>query len=176
MGNRNYRNIIATLVLAIGLVTGAGPQAAQAAGSSDYGFSATELFSGESMDLESLTADAPLVFHIWSPQCPHCKRHMPYVKNLYGKLDGKAVNFLSYAVDSNMRDTQAFLESRELDLPTVVDGNGQFSELFKQDGWPTTVVLGKGGRFIGMCDTNGPSYVDEVVELVARAQQDYFKQ
>ena len=62
---------------------------------------------GESMNLEELTADAPLVFHIFSPDCPHCQRHMPYVKNLYGKLDGKAVNFLMYSVDSSQRGSLA---------------------------------------------------------------------
>jgi thiol-disulfide isomerase/thioredoxin len=139
----------------------------------DYSFKANELFSGESMDLEALTADRPLVFHIWSPDCPHCQRHMPYVNSLYGELEGKAVNFLMYAVDSNARDTQSFLEKRKLSLPTVVDGNGQFSELFKRDGWPTTVVLGKGGVLIGTCDTNGPSYVQEVENLIAKAQEQY---
>ena len=61
-----------------------------------------------------------------------------------------------------------------VDKAGMIDGQGQFSELFKQDGWPTTVVLGKGGKLIGTCDTNGPSYVDEVVDLIAKAQQDYY--
>ena len=94
--------------------------------------------------------------------------------DLNGKLDGKAVNFLMYSVDSSERETQRFMDSRSLSMPVVIDGDGQFSELYKRDGWPTTVVLGKGGKLIGTCDTNGPSYVDEVVELVAKAQKDYF--
>ena len=171
MSKLNYVKLMMSLT-ALALVMGLSRNTAEAA-RSDYSFSATELFSGESLDLEALTADAPLVFHIWSPDCPHCQRHMPYVKSLYGDLDGKAVNFLTYAVNSNSRDTQKFLESRKLSFPTVVDGNGSFSELFKQDGWPTTVVLGKGGKLIGICDTNGPSYVQEVEDLIARAQEQY---
>ena len=168
----NYIKAIIT-IMALVAFTALNQGSAQAA-RGDYSFSATEMFSGETMDLEALTADAPLVFHIFSPDCPHCQRHMPYVKNLYGKLDGKAVNFLMYSVDSTERETERFLSQRKLSMPVVVDGQGQFSELFKQDGWPTTVVLGKGGKLIGTCDTNGPSYVTEVVELIAEAQEDYF--
>ncbi|MCB1219944.1 MAG: TlpA family protein disulfide reductase [Planctomycetales bacterium] len=169
-------NILKLMMSLMGLamVMALGINRAEAARGSDYSFSATEMFSGETMDLEALTAEAPLVFHIFSPECPHCQRHMPYVKNLYGKLDGKAVNFLMYSVDSSERETQRFMDSRSLSMPVVIDGDGQFSELYKRDGWPTTVVLGKGGKLIGTCDTNGPSYVDEVVELVAKAQKDYF--
>ncbi len=172
MDYRNYIKIAMTLG-ALALIILTGSRSADAA-RADYSFRATEMFSGESMDLEALTADAPLVFHIFSPDCPHCQRHMPYVKSLYGQLDGKAVNFLMYSVDSSERDTVRFMESRKLSMPTVVDGDGQFSELFKQDGWPTTVVLGKGGVLVGICDTNGPEYVDQVVELIAKAQEQYF--
>ncbi|MEZ5337904.1 MAG: TlpA disulfide reductase family protein [bacterium] len=173
MRTGNYKMLMLGL-MALCLVLGFGHSRAEAARGSDYSFSATELFSGESMNLEELTADAPLVFHIFSPECPHCQRHMPYVKNLYGKLDGKAVNFLMYSVDSSQRETERFMDSRSLSMPVVIDGQGQFSERFKQEGWPTTVVLGKGGKLIGTCDSNGPGYVDEVVDLIAKAQQDYF--
>ncbi|MEZ5337903.1 MAG: TlpA disulfide reductase family protein [bacterium] len=139
----------------------------------DYSFKAREIVSGKMMELSELTADKPLVLHVWAPDCPHCQRHMPYLASLYKKLDLEKVNFLTYSVTGQIHDAKSFLEKRNLDFPTICLSNGSFSKDLKDGGWPNTMVIGLDGKLVGSCDINGPTYVETMEKLVEKALEDY---
>ena len=163
------KNAIKTVLLALlgGLLFVAAPASA---GSEKYAFTLTEAVSDTTLDLAELTQDKPLVFLVWSPECPHCQRHMPYVAALYKKLDLEQVNFVTCAVDAPVREALDYLESKDLSFP-VLDGNkGELGSGFTSQGWPTTFVFGPGGSFIGWCDTTGPNYVTEVLDMLDHAK------
>ncbi len=140
------------------------------AGSEKYAFRLTEASSDTTLDLTELTEEKPLIFLVWSPECPHCQRHMPYVAALYKKLDLEEVNFVTCAVDAPVREALEYLESKNLSFP-VLDGNkGELGSGFTSQGWPTTFVFAPGGRFVGWCDTSGPNYVTEVLDMLDHAK------
>lgn len=160
--------ILAAAALLIGLVSLTGP--AQA-GAEKYAFKLTEANTDQTFDLDELTADKPLVFLVWSPECPHCQRHMPYVAALYKKLDLDQVNFVTCAVDAPVRKALDYLASKDLEFP-VLDGNGgELGSGFTSQGWPTTFVFSKGGKFVGWCDTSGPNYITEILDMVDHAEK-----
>jgi thiol-disulfide isomerase/thioredoxin len=136
-----------------------------------YGFSLTELTTEEELDLELLTDGKPLIVHIWAIDCPHCKLHMPYVAALYNKLDFDEVNFITLAMTGDPEDTKDYLQEKSLEFAVLWAPSGDYDKRFEKHGWPTTFVFAPGGSYIGWCDTNGPAYITEVLELVAQANR-----
>ncbi|MCB1219943.1 MAG: TlpA family protein disulfide reductase [Planctomycetales bacterium] len=139
----------------------------------DYTFKAREIESGKMLEFSELTADKPLVLHVWAPDCPHCQRHMPYLSSLYKKLDHEKVNFVTYSVTGKTNDAQSFLKKRNLEFPTICLSNGSFSKDLKDGGWPNTMVFGVDGKLVGSCDINGPSYVETMEKLVEKAEEQF---
>jgi thiol-disulfide isomerase/thioredoxin len=155
------------IVLGLAVITAAGNAAPERLG--EYEFSLREMNTDQELSSELLTDGKPLILHIWAPDCPHCKRHMPYVAALYKKLDHKSVNFVSCSMSDDLKDTREFMTDKKLNFPVMLEASGRVGEAFYEQGWPTTFVLAPGGEFVGWCDTNGPAYLTEVMDLVEKA-------
>ncbi len=156
--------LTASLLVLCAVLLGTSGKAAE-----KYSFRLEEIRSGERMELADLTADKALVFHIWSPECPHCQRHMPYCAGLYKKLDLERVNFYTCSMSDDKESAVEYLDGKSLDYPVFYGPGGSMSDGLTGNGWPTTFVFAPGGKFIGWCDTQGPSYITEVLELVEKA-------
>jgi thiol-disulfide isomerase/thioredoxin len=132
----------------------------------DYFFECEDLHSGETVSLDGLAEELPLIVHVWGPDCPHCRAHMPYTAALYDKLDLESVRFVALSITGEKDEIMEYVEERELEFPILYGEGGEFSELFEEQGWPTTFVFAPGGGFVGWCDTQGPSYITEMLALV----------
>ena len=171
--NSNWiSKLIGGLGLALLMFSAADAQGTRAR-EKDYSFKAREIESGKLLEFDELILDKPLILHVWAPDCPHCQRHMPYLSSLFKKLDLEKVNFVTYSVTGNTSDAQLFLQKRNLEFQTVCLSNGSFSKDLKDGGWPNTLVIGLDGKLVGSCDINGPSYVDTMVKLVEKAEEQY---
>jgi len=135
-----------------------------------YFFKLEEINSGQQFTMDELDADLPLIVFVWAADCPHCQRHMPYAVALYKKLDLERVNFVSIAMDEDKKETQDYIAEKELEFPVLNAWDGTFGAGFSAEGWPTTFVFATGGKFLGICDTTGPSYITEVLEMVGQAK------
>jgi thiol-disulfide isomerase/thioredoxin len=134
-----------------------------------YDFRLEEITTGETLNMAALCQDKPLVVHIWSPECPHCQRHMPYLVAFYRKLDLDRVNFVTCAMDAPRRSAENYIRDKHLAFPVLNGSSGKISDSFSANGWPTTYVFAPGGKLIGKCDTQSSSYVSEVLDLVDKA-------
>jgi thiol-disulfide isomerase/thioredoxin len=160
---------MATAALLIGMLILLIPGFAPAsAASSRYDFRAEEITTGETLTMTQL-ADKPLIVHIWSPECPHCQRHMPYLVAFYRKLDTDKVNFVTCAMDASQRETEKYITAKHLQFPVLYGTGGKISDSFSAKGWPTTFVFAPGGKLIGTCDTQSSGYVSEMLDLVDKA-------
>jgi len=135
----------------------------------EYDFALTELRSGEQMTVESSTQGKPVVVHVWSARCPHCRLHMPYAAALYSNLDPEVAGFVSICVDSSAAEAREFMEKHDLAFPVLMADSGELSDDYLSLGWPTTFVLNRDGTLAGLSDTQGPQYITEVLELVQQA-------
>jgi thiol-disulfide isomerase/thioredoxin len=160
--------IVTAGLLALGL--GALALRPAAAAEDDYSLDLVELQSGEEVTFEDLCQTRPLVIHVWAPDCPHCRVHMPYVAALYEKLDLSTVNFLTLSVTGDEEEIEDYLEERELDFPVLWGASGDYGEAWEELGWPTTYVFASGGEYVGWCDILGPAYVSDMQELVEEAK------
>jgi thiol-disulfide isomerase/thioredoxin len=143
---------------------------AQASAADRYDFELEEITTGEMLDRALLTDGRPLIFHVWSTNCPHCKRHMPYAVALFKKIDPDEVNFVSCCVNSSRREALDYVDEKEIAFAVLLEGTGRLGYAYTDEGWPTTFVLAPGGEFVGWCDTQGPSYISETLELVELAR------
>jgi len=146
------------------------PAYAGSSGNSDgYGFQLIDVTSSEKFDQSSLTSDRPLVVLVFSPNCPHCQRHMPYFAGYYNKADHNAVNIVSIAVDCTRDEAVQYVKSKGLEFPVLWSKSGSAGDAFYKQGWPTTFVFAKGGSYSGMCDSTGPGYINDMLALVDKA-------
>ena len=135
-----------------------------------YDFELTELTSGDELTFADLTYNLPLVVHVWGPDCPHCRVHMPYAVALYEKLDLSEVNYLTLSITGNEDEIADYLEERELELPVLWGESGDYGEGYEEEGWPTTYVFAPGGELVGWCDILGPAYVTQMLDLIEQAK------
>jgi len=154
------------ILVAALLLVGAGPAAAD---SDDFDFELTEMYSDEVLTLEDLTYGMPLVVHVWGPDCPHCRVHMPYAMALYDKLDLETVNYMLLSVTGSTDEVRVFLEEREIELPVLIGDSGEYGDGFIEEGWPTTYVFAPGGEMVGWCDILGPAYITTMQDLIDQA-------
>jgi thiol-disulfide isomerase/thioredoxin len=155
--------VLAALVAALTIST-------QATAEGYYYFKLDELNTDVTMDRDALVKEKPLVIFVWSAECPHCKRQMPYVSALYKKLDIEEVNFVSVVVDKNKREIREYVEEKDLSFPVLDANSGEISDFYTEKGWPTTFVFGPGGKYVGLTDTTGTKYISEVLELIKDAK------
>jgi thiol-disulfide isomerase/thioredoxin len=165
-GARQIRTFIA-VVAALALWMSYGTASAAAT----YDFNLEELTTGEKLDFELLTTGKPLIFHVWSPECPHCQRHMPYLVAFYKKLDLGEVNFVSCSMGDSKTDAVNYAKQKKLEFPVLYGASGKISSTFSDKGWPTSFVFAPGGKLVGWCDTQSPSYVSEMLDLVDKAME-----
>lgn len=165
------KRIIAMLLLGAALAPAVGTvPAVRADQDDDYSFELTELRSGDVLTFDDVSALKPLVVHVWAPDCPHCKVHMPYVAALYEKLDLSEVNFITLAVTGTDDEIEDYLDERDLDFPVLWGASGDYGDGWEKLGWPTTYVFAPGGIYVGWCDILGPEYVTEMQELIEQAK------
>lgn len=162
---------IAVLTVCVCLALSHGTALADTKKLGRYEFILKEIATDQELDNEVLTNGKPLVIHIWAPDCPHCKRHMPYVAALYKKIDVEVVNFVSCSMSNSKSETEKFIHDKKLEFPVLLESSGKIGDGFSEEGWPTTFVFAPGGEFVGWCDTNGPAYLTEVLELVEQANE-----
>lgn len=164
---RNVTGIGGLLILTMAaLLVGVAPAVAD---SDDYDFELTEMYSDEVLTLADLTNGMPLVVHVWGPDCPHCRVHMPYAMALYDKLDLDKVNYMLLSVTGSTDEVREFLEERELDLPVLIGDSGEYGDGYLEEGWPTTYVFAPGGELVGWCDILGPAYITTMQDLIDQA-------
>ena len=135
----------------------------------DYAFSLHEISTGQQLSKDLLTDEKPLVVHLWSANCPHCKRHMPYVASLYSKLDLNAVNFITICVDSTEQEANDYIAKWNLQFPVLLSGSGSLGDAYYKEGWPTTYIFSAAGDLVGISDDPGPAYLDQTMGLAEAA-------
>ena len=139
-------------------VTGAGQQAEQQAGAALIGKPAPDFqlttLDGKSVSLADLKGQV-VVLDFWASWCPPCIESLPHLGKLYDeKQDGVKV----FAV--NLREEkskiEAFLKSRNLNVPVLLDSEGEVASEYNVISIPQTVVIGKDGTvknvFVGLGD------------------------
>jgi thiol-disulfide isomerase/thioredoxin len=166
MGRYSLRVLVAAAVLAVAITL-----VTSASSTGYYDFKLEELNTDVTMERDALVKEKPLVIFVWSAECPHCKRQMPYVSALYKKLDIEEVNFVSVAIDKNRSAIKEYVDEKDLSFPVLTADSGEISDFYTEKGWPTTYVFAPGGKYVGLCETTGTKYIGEVMDMLEEAEK-----
>ena len=109
-------------------------------------------FSLQDMDGETYTLSSyrgkVVMLNFWATWCPPCRREMPSLERLYGKL--KSQDFVVIAINQ-FEDPDLVFEftgrlSLEPTFPILFDRDSSVAELFRVKGLPTTYLIDKDGQ------------------------------
>jgi cytochrome c biogenesis protein CcmG, thiol:disulfide interchange protein DsbE len=130
--------------------------------------------------LEDLKGHVTLL-NFWGTWCPPCVREFPELIELNERFAGES-HFKLYLVSCEgsgedrselESETLAFLRSRNVKVPTYADPQsvtrrGLVTTLGVELGYPTTLVLDRGGAIRGFWQGYSPGAVREMTELIER--------
>lgn len=96
---------------------------------------------GQTVTLEALSADKPLLVYFWASWCGACRFTTPDVS----KLHDEGSNVMTIALRSgNGEEVMRGLSRKGYNLPVVNDPSGMISQSFQISATPTLLVLYKG--------------------------------
>ena len=110
--------------------------------------------SGESVSLADLKGQV-VVLDFWASWCPPCIESLPHLGKLYSE-ERDGVKVFAVNVQEDQAKVQRFLNSRKIDVPVLLDSEGQVAQKYNVVSIPQTVVIGKDGTvrkvFVGLGD------------------------
>ena len=124
--------------------------------------------SGKTISLSSLKGKV-VFLNFWATWCPPCRAEMPTVNELQQRFaDSKNVVFLLVDTDGNFANSNAFLQSRNYNLPLFTSSSHLSRDLFSGT-LPTTIVLNKKGEIVfretGAANYSTKAFIDFVTAL-----------
>ena len=84
------------------------------------------------------------VINFWATWCPHCRAELPELENFARKY-GSEVNFYAVNIQESRDVVAGYLKQNSLNMPVVLDLQGEIARMFRISAIPTTIVADKQG-------------------------------
>ena len=128
-----------------------------------------EDIDGELFDLKS-TRGSWVFLHFWASWCGPCREEMPTIQVLSETIDEDKLYFVLVNMAEDEDTIFNFLGMVAPNLTTVMDMDGQITEVWKPRGLPTTFLIDPEGRVryqaIGGREWDQPVYLQFVQSLL----------
>jgi len=113
---------------------------------------------GRHWDLAALRGRVVLV-NFWATWCAPCKEEMPTLQTL-AELEGERLAVLAVDVREALPRVRRYLQATGLQLPVLLDPQGETARAWGVSVFPTTVLIDAAGRpsrvVLGAVDWTGP--------------------
>ena len=108
------------------------------------------------------------ILDFWATWCGLCKQSLPHLDKLYQAEKAAGLKVFAVNLGEEKEKVEEFVTTTKLSLPILLDTEGKYTEPFKANGIPETVVVGKNGKvvtvFVGFDATSTPGALKKVVE------------
>jgi hypothetical protein len=91
-----------------------------------------------------------VVLEFWATWCGPCVENIPHMNQLAASVDPARVQFISIDYKEDPKTVQNFLAQRKMAGWIGMDATGGVFKSYGGDGLPTTVIVDKHGRIIGI--------------------------
>jgi len=88
--------------------------------------------------------------NFWATWCTPCRWEMPSMERLYRQLGGRGLVMLAVDSKESRKQVANFMNEFQLSFPALLDTNGSVSSLYRVVGFPSTHIIDRRGRMIGM--------------------------
>lgn len=128
-----------------------------------------EDIDGEEFELKS-TRGKWVFLHFWATWCGPCRKEMPTIQVLSENIDEEKIHFVLVNTAEDEDTIFKFLGIVAPNLNSMMDSDGQVSEVWKPRGLPTTFLIDPQGRVryqaIGGREWNKPLYKQFLQKLI----------
>jgi peroxiredoxin len=133
-------------------------------------FTTTDV-EGKPIDLKASLGKNVILLDFWATWCGPCVKAMPEVEEVAKKFKDKGLVFYAVNVGEDAATIKEFLTSAKLEPTVAMDANNEISELYKVNGIPQTVLIGKDGKVqvvhVGYNSQLGKLMTKEIEALLA---------
>ncbi len=104
---------------------------------------------GKPVSLAEYKGDVVMI-NFWASWCGPCRQEMPLLNTIYEQYKGLGFVLLGVNVEPSPKAANAWLKATPVDYPILYDTHSTVSKLYRVEGMPTTVILGRKGniRFV----------------------------
>ena len=102
---------------------------------------------GEQVTLREFIGKKPVLLIFWATWCPHCNKAVPAINRMHSEpptRDTLAILAVDYM--ESREKVQAFISSKKVALPVLLDRSGSVARKYKVVGIPTYVLLDRDGK------------------------------
>jgi peroxiredoxin len=88
-----------------------------------------------------------VVLDFWATWCPPCRESLPNLNRLSNDpaLAKRGLKVLAVDSGETIDTVRSFLDANHYSLPVALDTDGSTGRLYRVDGFPTTVLIGRDG-------------------------------
>ena len=86
-----------------------------------------------------------MLINFWATWCPPCRLEMPYLQAAYERYKEQGFTVLAVDQQESPEAVRAYFQELGLTFPTVIDGTGEVSSLYRVLALPTTYFVDRDG-------------------------------
>jgi peroxiredoxin len=120
--------------------------------------------NGQMVKLSEVSRNNHIVMiNFWASWCVPCRMEMPDFEKLYGAQKTKGFTILAINEDKEREKADAYLKSKPVTFPILIDADGTIAKRFGIEALPTTILVGRDGKVLRVIEGVEP-YLEFVVE------------
>ena len=104
-----------------------------------------------------------VMINFWASWCMPCRMEMPDFEKMYAAKKTKGFTILAINEDKEREKADAYLKSKPVTFPILIDGDGAIAKRFGIEALPTTILVGRDGKVLQVVEGVEP-YIEFVVE------------
>jgi len=104
---------------------------------------------GKTISLAQLRGQV-VFLNFWATWCPPCRVEMPSMERLYGEFKDAGLIVLAVDMGESARQVARFMKEFRLSFPALLDTNSDVSNRYGVRGLPTTFLVDRSGRIVGV--------------------------
>lgn len=108
-------------------------------------FSLKSLDGSQTVALSDLKGQT-VVLDFWATWCPPCVRSLPHLQELHEKIKDRPAKVYAVNLREDREKVEAFLKQKKLNIPVLLDSEGDVAEKYLVSSIPQTVVIGPDGN------------------------------
>lgn len=112
----------------------------------DFSLSTLE---GQIVTLSALRGQV-VFLNFWATWCPPCREEMPSIERLHRELRDQGLVVLAVDVDESPERVAKFVKDFRLSFPVPLDAGSNLFSTYGAPGLPTTMLIDRRGRVVGM--------------------------
>jgi thiol-disulfide isomerase/thioredoxin len=129
---------------------------------------------GETFELDQTRGDW-VFLHFWASWCGPCRKEMPTIQKMASIFKDEKLKIVMVNMAENEDTIFEFLASINVELNSLMDVDGQLTEVWKPRGLPTTFLINPKGEIkyqaIGGRDWDKPEYIAFLKKLLSSADE-----